>query len=26
VVMTIDDFPKGFQEYTLYKKMKRKEK
>jgi len=24
--MTIDDFPKGFQEYTLYKKMKRKEK
>lgn len=22
VVMTIDDFPKGFQEYTLYKKMK----
>ncbi|MFH0767164.1 MAG: GNAT family N-acetyltransferase, partial [Bacillota bacterium] len=23
VVMTIEDFPKGFQEYTLYKKMKK---
>lgn len=26
VVMTIEDFPKGFQEYTLYKKMKRDKK